>query len=686
MRLLQLSAIAFLIFFTSSCINKATKHYNRGLQKFDMEEFEFAAEDMKQALAYGASKKATNYYIAESYRLSNRIYEAEPFYAASIDAGVKNQHAHFYYGFALKANGKYENAKEAFKKYLANGTKADYVDRARHEIKNLKELEKMAYRKRFFDVKNFEALNTAGIEYSPMMLGDDLYFTSSRGEGPMFPGQGTRFTDIFRWRFDGITKQSGVASNLEMAALNLPHVHEATACFSPDGKTMIFSRSNSGKKNDITQEVDLFQSDYIAGYWTEPKRLKINNSNSWDSNPCFSADGSMLYFSSNRKGGLGGDDIWFAIKNIDGDWDMAQNVGAPINTDGNEQFPYERKDGRFYFSSDGHAGYGELDTYEVLVTSDGEQVVRNLGKPLNGNHDDFAITFSSFETGYFSSNRPSGKGDDDIYYFDYKNIAEDPCCKNFDSCCVISLIIDGEVFGKKLQGEKITNEEIILPFSSVTLSDTNGVTLATTIADSIGHFHFNVLAETVYLLKASKDGYVTREVEYSTIGKSLSKEDLAFVDQDIRLKSKIVLDPITKGLVLEFPPIYYDYNSAKIRKDAAAVLKLMTQVLNDNPTIIVEIGSHTDSRSSETYNQTLSQKRAQSAVDYIISLGISKERLIAKGYGESDPRTLNKNMDGFAKGTKLTEEFVSSLQDEQQIESCHQLNRRTEFKIIGQLE
>ena len=686
MRFIQLTAIAVLIVLASSCINRATKFYNRGLQKFDMEEFEFAAEDMKQALQYGASKSKTNLYIAESYRLSNRIFDAEQYYAKAIDAGTRDDHAYFYFAFALKANGKYESAKKVLQEYLKSGTNREYLDRARHEVKNLEELERLAYKKRFYEVTNFAEINTPGIEYSPMMVGEDLYFTSSRGEGPMFPGQGTRFTDIYRWRFDGITKHSGVATNAELAAVNLPHVHEATATFSPDGKTMVFSRSNSGKKNDITQEVDLFESKFEGGFWSEPVRLKISNSNSWDSNPCFSNDGTMLYFSSNRKGGLGGDDIWFAIRNDDGEWDNIQNVGAPINTDGNDQFPYERKDGRFFFSSDGHPGYGELDVYEVLVTSKGDQVVRNLGKPLNTNYDDFAITFSSKETGFFSSNRPEGKGNDDLYYFDYKNIAEDPCCKNFDSCCVIKLILEGEVFGKKVVNNKITTEEILLPFSNVTLLDTLGNVLATTVADSVGKFKFFVKAETDYNLKGAQQGYVTREIRYSTVGESVTEEELLFLDEDVILKTKIVLDPITKGLVLEFPAIYYDYNSAKIRNDAGGVLKQMAQVLKDNPTIIVEIGSHTDSRSTAEYNQTLSQKRAESAVNYIIGLGIEKDRLIAKGYGESVPRTLEKDVDGFTKGTILNEEFEKSLKIDKQIEALHQLNRRTEFKIVGEKE
>lgn len=686
MRFIQLSLLALIIFFTSSCVKKATKFYNRGLQKFDMEEFEFAAENMKQALTYGASPSSTNYYIAESYRQSNRLHEAEQYYAKALEAGNRDEHVHFYYAFAQKSNGNYLGAYKTLKAYLKYGSNPEYIERAKHEIKNLKELEVLAYKKRFYEVKNFTDLNTIGSEYSPMMRGDELYFTSSRGEGPMFPGQGTRFTDIYKWRFDGFNKFSGAAVPVS-EVINIPHTHEATATFSPDGKTMIFSRSNSGKKNDITQEVDLFESKFEAGYWTEPVRLKISNSNTWDSNPCFSVDGTKLYFSSNRSGGFGGDDIWVATKNEDGEWEFTENIGKPVNTDGNDVFPYERPDGRFFFASDGHPGYGELDLFEVLITQDGSKTVRNLGKPVNTNKDDFGITFSKENIGYFSSNRPGGKGDDDIYYFEFDDIANNPCCINFDSCCAIKLILTGEVFGKKVdEKEQLTSEEIILPNAQVVLADSMGKMLATTVADSNGKFVFHLLSETTYILKASQKGYVTKEQTYSTKGMSLTPDQLKFQDNDVFVQTKIVLEPITKGLVIEFPAIYYDYNKWSIRPDAAKVLDLMVKAMIDNPTILVEIGSHTDSQGSADYNQKLSQNRAESAVKYILSKGIPANRLQAKGYGEEKPRLLDEEKSGFPAGTELSVEYIAQLKDKDRIAKAHQLNRRTDFTIVGVLE
>lgn len=685
MRFIQLSILAIVLLLTS-CVSKSTKFYNRGLQKFDMEEFEFAAENMKQALTYGASPSSTNFYIAESYRQSNRIHEAEQYYAKALEAGNRSENVHFYYAFAQKSNGNYLGAYKTLQAYLKYGADPEHIERAKHEIKNLKELEELAYKKRFYEVRNFEELNTIGGEFSPVMRGDELYFTSSRGEGPMFPGQGTRFTDIYRWRFDGFNKFSGAAVPIS-ELINIPHTHEATATFSKDGKTMVFSRSNSGKKNEITQEVDLFESNYVAGYWTEPIRLAISNSNSWDSNPCFSVDGTKLYFSSNRKGGLGGTDIWFATKNEDGEWDYVENIGKPINTNGNDVFPYERPDGRFIFASDGHPGYGQLDLFEVLITRDGSKTVRNLGKPINTNKDDFGITFSKDNLGYFSSNRPGGKGDDDIYYFEYDDIANNPCCINFDSCCAVKLILTGEVVGKKLNEKGlVVNEEIILPNSQVTLADSTGKTLLTTLSDSSGKFVFHLLAETKYVIKASQKGYVTKEQKYSTIGMSMTPEQLKFQDNDVFVQTKIVLDPITKGLVIEFPAIYYDYNKWSIRPEAAAVLDLMVKAMTDNPTILVEIGSHTDSQGSASYNQKLSQNRAESAVKYILSKGIPANRLQAKGYGEEKPRLLDKEKDGFTAGTVLSVDYIAQLKDKEKIAKAHQLNRRTDFTIVGELE
>lgn len=681
MKVKALISILTISLIITSC-NKSVKYFNKGKQQFDSEEFELAAENMKQAAAYGAPKGQTNYYIAESYRLSNRLFDAKDYYKNAIEAGVEDEHAHFYYAFALKANGQYLDAQEQFKEYLDYGTNFDYLERAKTEIKNIEYLGELALKKRFYDIYNFKEINTDAIEYSPMMNGKNLYFTSSRGVGPMFPGQGTRFTDLYIWKFDGFTRFSGQSIPLP-EIINTQKRHEATCTFAEEGKYMIFSRSNSGKKNDITQEVDLFETTMIGGKWQEPKRLdSICQTLAWDSNPFLTTNGDTLYFSSNRDGGKGGDDIWFATKNENGIWTNPTNYEA-VNTTGSEQFPYKKENGEFYFSSDGHPGFGELDLFVYKTNSKDKKIVKNLGLPINSSYDDFAITYKADRIGYFTSNRPEGEGNDDIYYFEYYDPSTDECCINGDTCCIIKYVLDGVVKGKITIGDSVTNQEKILPKSVVTLSDTSGKLIKRVVADSLGKFNTLVKANQVYILKAFHDGYITREELFDMRENLISTSKMEDMDEDIVIKKKVVLDPLIKNMLIEFPAIRYDVAKSDIRPDAALILDQMAKVMLDNPDLIVELGSHTDSRSSAKYNKELSQKRAQSAVDYLISKGVNKDHLTAKGYGEEDPLVLNDPKYGFPVGTKLTEEFILKVKDEQAREALFQLNRRTDFKIVG---
>ena len=681
MRIRVLFSILVIAILFTAC-NKSVKYFNKGKQQFDSEEFELAAENMKQAAAYGAPTGQTNYYIAESYRLSNRLYDAKDYYQKAIEAGVEDEHAHFYYAFSLKANGQYQDAKEQFKEYLDYGTNFDYLERAKKEIKNINALGELALKKRFYDVHNFDELNTEAIEYSPMMNGKKLYFTSSRGPGVMFSGQGTRFTDLFVWKFDGFTKFSGQSVPLP-DIINTEKRHEATCTFSEDGKYMVFSRSNSGKKSDITQEVDLFESNMVAGQWEEGKRLdNICESLSWDSNPFLSPDGKRLYFSSNRDGGKGSDDIWYATRNELGEWDEPVNYEV-VNTTGTEQFPYQKPTGEFYFSSDGHPGFGNLDLFVYKKNSKGNLVIRNLGLPINSSYDDFAITYKADRVGYFTSNRPEGKGDDDIYYFEYYDPSTDPCCINGDTCCIIKYVLDGVVKGKIAKGDSITEMETVLSQAIVTLSDTMGNVLKTVTSDSIGHFNTLVRADQVYILKAYHDGYITREELFDVRDQAIPLNEMADMEEDVIVTKTVVLDPLVQNMVIKFPPIRYNTSKWDIRPSAALILDEMALLMLDNPALIVELGSHTDSRNTSAYNKDLSEKRAQSAVDYLISKGVNKEHLTAKGYGEDQPLILKEERFGVPAGTELTESFILNHPDKEKRESLFELNRRTEFKIIG---
>lgn len=663
------------VLFTG-CVDKATKFYNSGMEKFEDEEFDLAAHDLRQAVQFGAPKKQSYYTIAESYRLSNRLHDAEQYYLKAIESGNKKEKAHFYYAMAMKSNGNYVGARSQLKKYLKYGSNNELIYKAKNEIKAIDQIMEIGFRKDFYKVKNFKAINTEAIEYSPVLYpgGRTLYFTSSRGEGPIYPGQGTRFTDIFEFKFDGDNSMSGIARKIP-ELINEPRRHESGATFTPDGMTMVFSRSGNGKKNDVIKEVDLYSSTLVQGAWSEAVRLDISGEDSWDSNPFISSDGNTLYFSSNRDGGLGSEDIWYATKKADGAWGNVTNMGKLVNTPGEELFPYIKENGDFYFSSDGHPGFGELDIFKVATNDKGEQVVINPGKPLNSTHDDFALIYKDDNTGYFSSNRPDGMGDDDIYYFEYDLEAR--------------YVLEGITQGKKIIADTVSEILEILPHTPVQLLDANLDFISSTVSGDKGEFRFEVKPEKNYFLRANRDSYETNVKPFSTMGMTLTDAEIVQLDgKDFIIKDSIALTPFTKNMILEFPPIYYAYDKWDITKASESILDDMAAVMQEHPSILVELGSHTDARGTAKYNENLSQKRAESAVKYILAKGISPTRLTAKGYGEQIPKQLEKDTSGFKAGTILTHVMLDATEktNKKLSEAGHQLNRRTEFKIVGFIE
>lgn len=661
--LLALSALLF------SCVDKATKFYNSGVEKFENEEYDLAAQDLRQAVEFGAPKKSSYYTIAESYRLSNRLHESQQYYEKAIKAGTKKENAHFYFALAMKANGNYLGAQSQFKKFLKYGSNKSLRKRAKKEIEAIDMIMAVGFRKDFYKVSNFKEINTDAIEYGPVLYNDrTMYFTSSRGEGPIYAGQGTRFKDIFSYNIQG-----GSVKKLP-ELINEPRRHESSATFSPDGKTMVFCRSGNGKKNDYINEIDLFQSQLEGGKWSTPKKLDISDDNAWDSSPFISSDGKTLYFSSNRDGGLGSDDIWKSALQSDGSWGTPENLGAPINTESEELFPYETESGDFYFSSEGHPGYGELDIFKVVPDRNGNDSILNPGQPLNSTHDDFAIIFDSEITGYFCSNRPGGEGDDDIYIFNYDITA--------------SYKLEGLTQGNKVIMDTISDELEILPFTKVNLQTSGGVNVASTVSDSVGYFEFAVEPEKNYIIKANKASYHTNQKKFTTVGATRSVKEMEKLGNEVVLKDSIALEPFIKNTVIEFPPIYYAYDKWDILPKSEVILDDMARTLKEHPSILVELGSHTDARGTLKYNDILSQKRAESAVAYILNKGIPASRLTAKGYGERVPKTLSRDTANFKSGTILGHLYLDSLEkvNKDYSELGHQLNRRTEFKIVGFIE
>ena len=622
---------------------KASKLFRNG-------EFQEVIARYSKVLKNDSDHPEANFFIAESYRQSNRVKWAQPYYRKAIENGLKNDSVMLFYAFSLKANQMHEEAIEALEKFVQESQDEFYTKRANDELSALEYLDDLADKKSYYRVKNLKAVNTRLGEYSPIYNDGYLYFTASRDNNRIYSATGTPFTNIYKAKTRGARVDTTSIESLG-DMINNYNINEGTLTFSPDGKTMVFARGNSGKRKG-TADVNLYISRLRNGQWTEPRMLNINNPGYWDSCPAFSRDGKTLYFASNRPGGHGGTDIYSARRNARGRFFKVKNLGTQINTTGNEMFPFISDDGRMYFSSDGHPGYGGLDLL-VAQRRNGQTVVENLGKPVNSGADDFGLFLFKADRGFFTSNREGGAGDDDIYTF----VNEDPNLK------VVNYFLEGVTMTHD-ENEKLR----VLPTVKVQLMDFNQEVLDETTTGQDGEFQFRVYEHERYMLVGEKVGtserfFITR-LPFTTVGKAVSRDTLKQLVTNVKFDTTLVLDKIELNKIFALENIYYDYNKYNIRDDAAEELDKLVTMLQDNPEISIELSSHTDSVDTEKYNLWLSQKRAESAVNYIISQGINKDRLIAKGYGESRPIARNTNPDG----TDNPE--------------GRQKNRRTEFKIL----
>ncbi|WP_345156252.1 OmpA family protein [Pontibacter saemangeumensis] len=632
-QLKSIAAFLLLLLLLGGC---AGQYISKGDKRFGEEQYERAIEFYKQGLASAGNAGEVNYKIAEAYRLSNRLAEAMPYYKAALDANYRKEDGFFYYGLALKANGQYEEALRQLQDYVRVGTSPQLKAQAAREIENLSTLSTILKKSSPYEIMNLEALNTDASEFAPYVLDNELVFSSTRGPGKEYMGNGEGFLDLYTTTLtDSAAEMGGAVRPYEN--VNAESIHDALATFTNEGNTMIFARGNEGTKKG-RQNVDLFLSNFRSGAWTTPQILSISDREAWDSSPAFSPDGKTLYFSSNRKGGLGGNDIYKTTLDDNGRFSRPENLGPDINTPGNESFVSVGPDGTLYVASDGLPGLGNLDLFRI---ENGKPV--NMGPPINSPGDDFGIYIGEGNIGYFSSNREGGKGGDDLYRFvrtDRK---------------LVDFYVDGTLY----QQREGAGQRTTVPNSTVVLQDASGQQLRTTTTDSDGEFTFNLDSASTYSLVAEKPGFFTARQQITTVGKMPTQEELTEASNEVRLTATLVLNEIVKEKAIVLENIFYDFDKANIRPDAAVELDKLVQVLNDNPGISIELSSHTDARGSDIYNQDLSQRRAESAVEYIISKGIDSSRITAKGYGESRPVVRN---------AKTEEE--------------HQRNRRTEFKVV----
>ncbi len=506
-----------------------------------------------------------------------------------------------------------------------------------------------------YNVKSFSLFSSRRADYCPMFLDKNheyLYLTStndkSTGELPS-EITGIKKGDIFFSKKD----EKGNWSRPEVVdgGLNTEH-DEGAAAFSPDGSTMYLARA---VRQDWPTTVEIYTSSRSEAKWSAPQKFEITaDTLSNYTDPAVSPDGSWLYFASDMPGGQGGTDIWrINIKDKHG---TLENLGPQINTKGNERFPNVRTDSLLYFASDGHPGMGGLDLFVAKLQPREEDdkfsldkwVIENMGVPMNSSADDFGITFGEGESGFFSSNRGDARGYDHIFKF----IKPD-----------LQIWISGYVVDK---------DDEPVPNAVIRIVGDDGSNQKTA-AKPDGSFRFDLQRGVKYAMLASADGYLNSRQEFESDS----------TEEDAEYNVDFILAATFKAQIIE--NIFYDFDKAVLRDESKLALDSMVMLLKDHPNIVIEMASHTDRVGTEKYNQGLSQRRAQSVVDYLVEQGIPRERLKPAGYGKSRPKTVTKRIHSqypqFEEGVTLNEEFIKTLSKEDKA-AADQINRRTEFQVI----
>ena len=621
-------------------VNKA----RRAMQKYD---YARAITILKKAADNDKYRNDAIPMLAECYRLQRDIFNSKAWYqqAASLP-GAKTE-AFLYYAKTLQETGEYSAAKNMFLNYAKQSPKGQlFAAHCDSVLGPWRTLRPSA------EIKNVPNINTEGSDFGAAIYNGMLIFASdfakSSGEKYPYGWTGRGYLDI---------KKSSPASKHDFlgdmtspmpfsAKLN-QMFHDGPACFSPDGKSVWFTRSYKGKarkENGIkTNLLKIFYSEKIIGGWSVPEAFTYNSTEYSVGHPAFSTDGNTLYFVSDMPGGQGGTDIWMCTLN-NGSWSSPVNLGSVINSTENEMFPYVSEDGTLYFASEGHPGYGALDIFSSKQADGKWSTPVNLKSPINSSFDDFALAFvPGTKNGFFSSNRPGGQGNDDIYSFKLIEYAPEPIAEVVPETPkqeYISGVIKDKVTMKPLEGAT----------AFVYNTRTGDVFVVKTDPD--GHYELPVENPDDYVVKGMKPTYIA---DCLTINVSATDDITENKPRDL------LLDKLALNRTFRIDNIYYDFDKFNIRADAKPELDKLVTIMKENP-INVELGSHTDCRGSFTYNDRLSQNRAASAVDYIISQGIDKSRITARGYGEH--QLVNKCADG-----------VNCSEEE------HQANRRTEFKI-----
>lgn len=597
--------------------------------------------------------------IADSYRRTGQYGASEEWYARVVQFQDIDPVNYYYYAKALSSNKKHDQAAEWFKRYAETSSRDKRAKE--HKTYSVEEVNQLLEMNKELAVSPVTA-NTGNDEFSPTYFGDKVIFISNR------PNQNAIFQKTYGWTetpyldlYEAEARAGRFDNIKSLGELNTAY-HEGPLTIAPNGKIMFLTTnqlSSNGKPlrgADKTTRLQIVQSNRITvngdSKWSTPEPLTFNDPDFSCLHPTLSPDGRYLFFASDRPGGYGGMDIWY-VENLTLSWGAPKNLGPEVNTEGDEIFPFISEEGELYFASNGHLGLGGLDIFksEGKITKAGKsktsfQKPENMGYPMNDVTDDFGLIMNKEgNAGYFSSNRGGGKGGDDIYYFEKQEPEEvepEP----------VVFLKQLEVYVYEQQtGEGLPNAVINV------FTDKGRLVTALQVNDS-GYYAEEFITD--YIDNYEGDlRFIASYGNYSTQREIVNMLNLYNKDRSI------VRIPLSRdlGKELKLNPIYFDLNKSNIRTDAAVELNKVVNIMKENPELVIEVGSHTDSRGSDSYNQALSDRRAKSSVQYITNKGVESYRVYGKGYGE----------------TQLTNECEDGVICD---ERKHQLNRRTEFKVV----
>ncbi|MEY3368826.1 MAG: hypothetical protein RI973_1981 [Bacteroidota bacterium] len=594
--------------------------------------------------------------LGESYKMQQKMGAASNWYKSAYDNGYGSD-ALREYAYTLKAMEQYDEALSAFRELgIEIGSPYEY----RREM-NACQIAN-GWQEEKFKAFSVEQLpwNSSSAEYSPSLFENrQIVFTSDRSASAgeeTYKWTGAKYSDLF------LAGPDDSAASPFSQQINSEY-NEGTAVFNANFTEMYFTRCYGSKREDNFCRI--MQSRRIGDQWSAPEALGFEREGINYGQPALSADGKILYFSSNDDEGWGGYDIWYSERTAEG-WGTPKLMNRSINTTGNEKFPTIDRD-TLYFSSDFHPGMGGLDIFKTWRLPDGGWApVQNLKPPLNSGSDDFGYipdpagkkSAGVVQVGYFSSNRPEGSGGDDIYRFERRIPPPEPV-KPEPPATAYKLLLDVYVLEKVFAEADNPDSKLLgrKPLTEAGLKVISGKEVKNFTVSENGYLQLELEENKDYQFIASKDGYLTGEGLFSTKGLG---RDAANPVRTFELE--IVLDRIYLNREIVLEDIYYDFDKWDIREDARPTLDKLARDLELNPSLRIQLSSHTDCRGNDGYNLELSQRRAQSAVDYLISKGISAERLQARGFGESQPKAA----------------CICSRCTEGE----HQVNRRTAFAIL----